>query len=450
MEQEQPSEQGLFEDLPIPEQPARSQLRAPRARVQEPNREQVELRAVDLESLLPADHKARIVWGFVQRQDLSSLYEPIQAVEGHAGRAAIAPQILLALWLYATLEAVGSARELGRLCEGHDAYRWICGGVGVNYHSLADFRVKQGAFLDRLLTLNLASLLAAGAVQMKRVAQDGMRVRAAAGAASFRRKPKLEHYLAQAQAQVEALKGELQADPGASSQRERAARERAAREREERIEQALARLPQLQARKRAQGKDPEEARASTTDPEATVMQMADGGYRPAYNAQLCTDCASQVIVGVDVSDVGSDMGQMLPMVEQLQARYDQRPEQMLVDGGFAKKEQIEQLAPHTQVYAPVQQPKQADRDPHQPLPGDGPGVAAWRERMGTDQGKLIYQERAASAECVNAIARNRGLTKFTVRGLNKVKVVLLWYAIAHNLMRAVVLLEGARGLANYA
>ena len=242
----------------------------------------------------------------------------------------------------------------------------------------------------------------------------------------------------------------MQADPGASSQRERAARERAAREREERIEQALARLPQLQARKRAQGKDPEEARASTTDPEATVMQMADGGYRPAYNAQLCTDCASQVIVGVDVSDVGSDMGQMLPMVEQLQARYDQRPEQMLVDGGFAKKEQIEQLAPHTQVYAPVQQPKQADRDPHQPLPGDGPGVAAWRERMGTDQGKLIYQERAASAECVNAIARNRGLTKFTVRGLNKVKVVLLWYAIAHNLMRAVVLLEGARSLANYA
>ncbi len=432
----------LFDDLPIPDARPAPPLKAA-ARVQRPNRNQIELRPSDLESLLSEDHPARLVWGYVEQQDLSPLYAGIKAVDGGCGRSAIAPEILLALWLYATLEGVGSARALARLCEVHDAYRWLCGGVQANHHTLSDFRVGQGAFLDRLLTANVASLLAAGAVTMKRVAQDGMRVRAHAGAASFRRKGRLQQFHAQARQQVETLKREVQDDPAATERRQQAARERAAREREERIARALAQLPKVEQIKQAQGKPASSARVSTTDAEASVMKMPDGGFRPAYNVQLATDTASQVIVGVDVVTRGSDLGQLAPMVGQLDERYARRPQEMLVDGGFAKHDDIERLAPTTTVYAPLPKPKDTGRDPHAALPDDSETIAAWRERMGTDEAREIYKERAATAECVNAIARNRGLQRFNVCGLDKVKSVLLWYALAHNLMR---LLELAPGL----
>lgn len=428
--------EGLFGVLPIPERaPGVREQRAAPVRVQWPNRLQMEMRPIDLEGLLAEDHQARLVWGYVERQDLSLLYARIKAVEGGVGRAPIAPEILLSLWLYATLEGVGSARALARLCEAHDAYRWLCGGVGVNHHTLSDFRVGCGEFLDRLLTANVAALLSCGAVTMVRVAQDGMRVRADAGAASFRRKARLQDCLAQAKAQVEALKREIEDDPDATNRRQQAARERAARAREQRIAQALARLPQVEQVKKANGESVDKARVSTTDAQATVMKMADGGYRPAYNAQLATDTRTQVIVGVDVITRGSDQGQMAPMVEQLEARYAQRPQEMLVDGGFTRLADIERVAARTTVYAPVPKPKDERRDPHTPLPGDSAAVAQWRVRMGADEAKAIYKERAATAECVNALARNRGLSRFNVRGLDKVKSVLLWYALAHNLMR---------------
>ena len=175
------------------------------------------------------------------------------------------------------------------------------------------------------------------------------------------------------------------------------------------------------------------------------MKMANGGFQPALNAQLATDTASQVIVGVELTNSGSDLGQLVPMVEQLRGRYEQTPREMLVDGGFAKREAIEQLAASTTVYAPVQQPKNSTRDPHEPLPTDSEAVAAWRQRMGTEEAKTIYKERAATAECVNAIARNRGLQRFSVRGLDKARSVLLWYALAHNLMRMVELAPGLVG-----
>ena len=280
---------------------------------------------------------------------------------------------------------------------------------------------------------------------MVRVAQDGMRVRADAGAASFRRKARLQGYLAQAKTQVEALKREVEDDPDATNRRQQAARTRAVREREQRIAQALARLPQIEQVKKANGESVDKARVSTTDAQATVMKMADGGYRPAYNAQLATDTQTQVIVGVGMTPRGSDQGQMAPMVEQLQARYAQRPQDMLVDGGFARLSDIEQVASHTQVYAPVPTPKDPHRDPHAPLPGDADAVAQWRMRMGTDQAKAIYKQRAATAECVNALARHRGLSRFNGRGLDKVKSVLLWFALAHNLMRIVDLAPAMAG-----
>ena len=410
------------------------------ARVRRAERHQMRLEAFALDGLLPEDHTARLVWEYVEGLDLSGLYAPIRSVEGKAGRDAVDPKILLALWLYATLDGVGSAREVDRLCVEHVAYRWICGGVSLNYHTLSDFRGGHTAFLDELLTQSVATLMHQGLVTLKRVAQDGMRVRASAGASSFRRCVTLETCQAEAREQVDSLRAELASDPSAGNRRREAARLRAARERSERIAKALGELPDVEGKKKPGEK--EKARVSTTEPEARVMKMGDGGFRPAHNVEMATDTASQVITGVDVVNAGSDLGQMGPMVAQHKARYARTPEEMLVDGGFAKKEDIERVsAPEngTTVYAPVQKPKKDDRDPHLPRPGDSEVIAQWRQRMGTEAAKAIYKERASTAECVNALARNRGLREFLVRGLAKVRAVVLLYALAHNLLRAVAL-----------
>jgi len=438
---QQKAEASTLFPIPDPQSPeSAAPVPTGRPRVQRANRHQVAMRTVALDALLPEDHQARLVWEYVKALDLGPLYEPIRAVEGHAGRNAIDPKILMALWLYATLDGVGAARQLDRLCRDHVAYQWICGGVSVNYHTLSDFRTAHPAFLDELLTQSVATLMHEELVTLHRVAQDGMRVRASAGAGSFRRRKTLEQCQAEAEEQVEALQKDLDADPGGSSKRQQAARRRAARERSERIRCALEELEDVESKKKAAEKD--KARTSTTDPEARVMKMGDGGFRPAHNVQFATDTESQVITGVDVVNTGSDQGQMGPMVEQHQDRYDKVPEEVLVDGGFAKREDIEKVSSPergTKVYAPVQKPKKDARDPHVPRPGDSETIAEWRRRMGTPEAKAIYKERASTAECVNAIARNRGLRQFLVRGLAKVRAVALWFALAHNLMRAVVL-----------
>lgn len=412
-------------------------------RVKCPQRDQIKFRACCWDELLPEGHQARIVWDYVQRLDLSPLYERIKAVEGRAGQSAIDPRIMVALWLYATLRGVGSARELARRCaaeHGELPFQWICGDVSVNYHTLSDFRTAHVELLDQLLTTSVAALMQEELVTMDRVAQDGMRVRASAGAASFRRRATLEEHLVAAQQQLEVLKAELHTDPAAGQRRQRAAQQRAARERTERLTKALGHFDEVAGKKKPGEQD--KARVSTTDPEARVMKMADGGFRPAYNVQLATDTQTQVITGVEVSNTGSDLGKLAPMVEQHEARYGETPDAMLVDGGFAKKEDITAVSPphgQTTVYAPVQKAKKQDVDPHTPRHDDSPAVAEWRRRMATPEAQEIYKQRAATAECVNAIARNRGLQQFHVRGSPKVKAVILWYALAHNLMREVAL-----------
>jgi len=409
----------LFDDLPVPAAPvtARRASAVGNARVIMPNRSQIELRPMDLESLLPESHRARLVWAWVERQDVSALYETIKVREGGVGRSAIAPQILLALWLYAILDGVGSARQLSRLVLEHDAYRWISGGVQVNHHSLSDFRVAHGAALDEMLSVSVAALMTAGAVKLQRVAQDGVKVRASAGAASFRRKGSLQDNLEQARARVRELKEQLDADPAQGSRRKAAAQQRARREMQQRLQQALDRLPELEQIKRRNGGKAEDARASSTDADASVMKMADGGYRPAVNTQLASDCDSQVIVGVEVSTAGSDMAQLAPMVDQVGQRCGKTPEQWLVDGGFPAHEQIDAVVDKTEVYAPVPEARakkdaqgnEIEQDKHAPKPEDSPAVAQWRQRMVTPEAKALYKLRAATAECVNAQARNRGL-----------------------------------------
>ncbi len=391
----------LFEGLAVPADSTAALKRStPKGtpRVQSAVRNQVELRACDLDSALPAEHQARAVWAFVQALDLQALYAQIRAVQGSVGRAPIDPAILMSLGLYATLDGVGSARELDRLCESDDAYRWLCGGVGVNHHTLGDFRVGHAQWLDGQLTRNVAALLSQGLVSMNRVAHDGMRVRAHAGAASFRRRETLGQPMQDAQAQVQALKQEVADDPGAGTRRVRAARQRAATEREQRIACALEAMDEIdksmsgkgkkrqadspqadpardetartepvpdsqpvgeqtaekQPKEAKQAKKPKEPRASSTDHEARVMKMADGGLRPAFNAQLAVDTGTMIVTGVDLINSGSDMNQMLPMHEQHQERYARVPDEWLADGGFAKHGHIEQLESRaTKVFAPV-------------------------------------------------------------------------------------------------
>ncbi len=440
----------LFE-LPAPEVPQPEGRTQPQqARVLRPVRNQVEWLPRSLDAWLPEDHPARAIWAFLERLDLSPFFASILSVVGHAGHPTTDPQVLLALWVYATSQGVGSARQIERLCREHDAYRWLCGGVPVNYHTLSDFRVAHQEALDQLLSEVLAALMDAGLLKLQHVAQDGVRVRASAGAGSFRRTASLECCLAQAQQQVAATAAQRDHPDPSGSARQAAARARAAKERQGRVEDALRRMPEIQAaKKRAQQVETKakkgkvtEARVSTTDPEARVMKMPDGGFRPAYNLQLATDQASQVVVGVAVDTTGSDSGQALPVVAQALRRTGRLPEAYLMDGGFAKREDITALEQQgVTVYAPPRPPRtpSSGRTKAERRPDDTPEVAHWRARMDTEAAKAIYKGRAATSECVNAHARRYGLTRLRVRGAAKVLSVLLWVAITHNLLRWIAL-----------
>src|SRR3954469_1827203 len=441
----------LFEGLPELVSPERGGGRGA-ARLRMVERRQVELRAISLEDLVPADHRVRLVWRFVEGLDLSGFQ---QGGGGQPGHPPAAPRILVALWLFATIEGIGSARAVARLCDEHIAYQWLCGGVGMKAKTLADFRVDHGTLLARLLVDRFTALVRPGVASLDRIAQDGVRVRASAGAASFRRDSTLEGCRSAAEQAVRDLRAEVKGDPGALSRRQAAARQRAAEERERRVREALAVTRELRAQQEEKARReaeraarqaatageaapakerPKEPRASTTDAQARIMKMADGGYRPAYNVQFASDTRSGAIAGVSVDTVGSDMGKMAPMNEALAADYGQRPGQHLADGGFAKLADIADLAhAGVVVYVPVPTPRNAERDRYAPLPGDPPEVAAWRERMNTDDAKAIYKERAQTAECANAQARNRGLKQFLVRGLEAVTATALWYALAHNM-----------------
>ena len=379
-----------------------------------PDRQQLQWLPRNLDEVLAQDHAARAIWGLLEKMDLSAFYGSIKATVERPGRPTTDPQVLLALWLLGTVvEEVGSARRLARLCQEHDAYRWLCGGVPINYHMLSDFRV----------------------------AQDGMRVRASAGASSFRRQETLEKHLKEARAQVARLAKEREhPDPGVS-QREQRARER--------VEQALDLLPQAQATKEGQERtlatpkrdQVTQPRVSTTDPQARVVKMPDGGFRPAYNVELATDRAKGIIVGVSVIREGTDAGQALPMEEQVVKRTGQHPQDYLMDGGFATRKDITALEErNVTVYSPVRLPRnKPEEEGYQPHYGDTPQVARWRQRMATEEAKAVYRGRGSTAEWANAQVSQHGVSRFTVRGLAKVTSVMLLVAVGHNLLRWVAL-----------
>jgi len=420
-------------------------------RLRRPERGQMAWVAQCGDDLVPPAHPVRRIWKVVERLDVSGFYATIKAREGVAGRDTTDPRLRVGLWLYACVRGIGGARELARQCEENLAFRWMCGGVTVNHRLLSDFRTDHGEALDALFTQVVASLVDKGVVKVHRISQDGLRVRVGAGASSFRGEERWQELLAQAQQHVEELRRQLEGPEGAGlTAQQRAARTRAAREKQQRLEEAIAQLPEVKKRheetvkragggrqgKKAQARKP---RVSTTEAEARVMKMANGGFNPAANVQLAGDTESRAALGVEVSKEGSDSaGLSAPMREQVEKRTGGKVREHLLDGGYVRYEDINEAADQgVALYLPPKGATNPERRGQEldPKPGDSEAVKAWKQRMASEEGKKIYKQRAATSETLNADLRTfRGLGRITVRGLAKIRCVALWCALAYNLM----------------
>ena len=430
-------------------------------RLRTPERRQMVMVMQCPDDLVSATHPVRRVAEVVEHLDLSGFCQPIKAREGVPGRDATDPKLLVSLWLYACVRGIGSARELARQCQENVAFLWLLGGVSVNHRLLSDFRTDHGEALDQLFTQVIASLVDKGVVKVSRISQDGVRVRVGGGASSFRREERLRKLLEEAKQHVAELHQQLDSPASAARKltaRQAAARKRAAREKQERVEQAIAQLPELKRRqqeaaKRAgQGKSGEkirnkEPRVSTTDAEARVMKMSNGGYNPAANMQFAADTESRAVVGVEVSNEGADSaGLSAPMRQQVEERTGGKVQEHLMDGGYLRTEDIEEAhAEGVALYVPPKPARNPEKRGHEldPKPGDSEAVRAWKERMKSGDGKEVYKQRAATSETVNAELRTwRGLGRITVRGLAKARCIALWCALAYNVMHFARLLGG--------
>jgi transposase len=421
-------------------------------RLRRPERRQIAMVVQCPDDLVSATHPVRMVEAVVKRLDISGFCESIKAREGVAGRDATDPALLVSLWLYACVRGIGSARELAKRCEESAPFKWLCGGVSVNHRMLSEFRTDHGDALDELFTQVIASLVEQGVVKVSRVSQDGVRVRVGAGASSFRREQTLEKLLQEAKQHVAELKQQLESPEHLAGMKAKqvAAQKRAAKEKQERLERAIAQLPELKkkqaeaAKAAGQGKSGQkirkrEPRVSTTDPEARRMKMPNGGFNPAVNVQLATDTESRAIVGVQVSSEGSDSaGLSEPMRQEVEERTGCTVEQHLVDGGYMRTKDIENAHEQgVELFVPPKPARNPEKRGHElePKPGDSAAMLAWKQRMASEEGKEIYKERAATSETVNADLRSyRGLTQIMVRGLDKAKCVALWCALAYNIM----------------
>ena len=325
---------------------AAGEVKRGRVRLKAIDRKQSCWRTVVVEDLLPADHLARAIWELVGQLDLSRYYAPIRAVAGVPGREHLDPRLMISLWILGYSEGIGSARELARRCEYQPAFQWLCGLEGVSYHALSSFRVDHGEELQALFVNHLAVLSSEGLIELSEVMHDGTKIRAQASAGSFRRSGTLQEHRQAAQQRVEELAAEAEAggDGGATpvSARQQAARARAVREKQERMEQALAELAEVQAAHPPARRDG--VRISETEPEARIMKQPDGGFGPSYNVQISTTARDKIIVGIAATQSGGDPPELVPAVTRIKAVFQQKPGAMVVDGGFATRGNVVALA----------------------------------------------------------------------------------------------------------
>ena len=417
-----------------------------RKSLQRASRNQIEFKIASLDELIPEDHRARDVWEFTSKLDFSSFLNEIKIPEGCKGPQTKDPRILMTLWLYATLEGIYSARQIDRLCREHHAFIWICGGILMNYHSLSDFRTRGGDKFLTLLQESIALIWKSGIWQPETIAQDGTRVKANAGSGLFKKEATLSEYLEEANLYIDKLERELKENPGAFSAREKAAKQRVNRERKERVEQAQAELEKYRNSRATSckanhhpftGEDRENLKISLVDPESRKMRMGDGGFRPAFNVQFATSTDKKVIVGVDVVNT-LDPGTLVPMMQQVAKTFEKigcpMAKDWLADSAYANKKDTagaEKFFSDVTLYSPpTGNNKHDDLTPRQ---SDNEAMAKLRKRMGTKEGQTKYKERSSTAEFANAVAKNRGMKEFLVRGLEKVMQMALLFAITHNM-----------------
>jgi len=419
-----------------------------KARVVVANRAQLSWDLINPDGWLAPDHRARLVVGFVETLDLTVLYDKVEAREGSAGRPAADPAVLFALWLLATMDGVGAARELDRLTSQDLAYRWVACGVPVNYHGLAEFRVAHADVLDDLLTETLAAFMAERLFDADEIVVDGTKIKASAGKSSYKRAPRLDEAEAAARAGVAALKAEVDADPAASSKRTQAARARGLRQTQERIERARGKLAEIEAEKAERAKrspkevaGQKEARASLTDPQARRMRCADGAVRASYNVQIAATTDHGFVTAIMATDRRNDSGLVRPMFEESEQRLGRPIKRVLADTGFAQVDDIAALGsrPEAPVGVYIHPPK--DRTDVKPATllvrqrereREPQTVKDWRQRMTTNEAEAIMKKRGR-IERVNGNFKNRGFGTLLVRGLAKVQAIGLWHALAHNL-----------------
>jgi transposase len=296
------------------------------------SREQMCWRAVDVERLIAEDHGARAIWELVGRLDLRGYHDGVGSNEKEGGRPAFDPQLLISLWVYAYSVGIGSAREIARRCEWDPAFQWLTGCAMVNYHTLADFRVARRAELDELFTQVLSLLSAEGLIPLQQVMQDGTKIRALASGKSFRRRCALHEHRERVREYVQQIgdcEGELP--------RVAAARQRAVRERQQRLEHAAAEMEKL-------GAGAAEPKVSISDPEARIMKQPDGGFAPSYNVQVSADAAHSLIIGIEVVQKGNDRQQLLPALDRIEQRLRRAPRQMVADGDYTTRANLEAMA----------------------------------------------------------------------------------------------------------
>lgn len=411
-----------------------------------PSRHQTEFNIACLDELIPEDHRARDVWEFTSNLDFSDFIHTVKLSEGCGGPKTKHPRILMALWLFATLEGVYSARHINRLCNEHHAYIWLCGGVSMNYHSISDFRTSGADKFRTLLQESVAIIWKSGVWQPETVAQDGTKVKANAGSGLFKKDATLSDYLEEANQLITKLEKELAENPGAFSAREKAAKQRAAKERKERIEKAQEELKKYRNGRKTSSKanhkafsekDSENLKASIADPECRKMKMGDGGFRAAFNVQFATSTDKKVIVGVDVVN-SLDPGTLVPMMQQVAAIFEkigcQMPKDWLADSAYANKKdaaEAEEAFSEVTLYSPPVANNK--HDALTPRETDNEAMVRLRKRMGTQEAEDKYKERGCTAEFANASTKNRGMKEFLVRGLEKAKQAAILYAITHNM-----------------
>lgn len=408
-----------------------------KVRTSEPQRAQGVIRFEIPEETLPTDHRARLLWGIVSQLELSSFLSEAKAVEGHQGRDQTSVQMLLTLWLYAISVNVGSGREIERRLASDPAFQWIVGDRRVGRTTLNEFRVRHPKAIEKVFTDVLGVLMSKGLVCLDVVAQDGTRVRASASSPSFRSASALSDCRRQAALHLRAVLA--QADETDDVQQQRA-REAKARDFQRRVDEAAAVVRELQ-----EGNFSEKTvRASTTDAEARVMKMPGSGFAPAYNVQLATagdpEGGARTIVGVRVTNVGSDYGSVGPMIDDIERKCGKRPTILLADNGHASSADIQAAADRGVTAFIAPQGRSMTKPPN---PREDPAVASWRERMRTDEAKQQMRGRASLCELSNAHIKTRfSMASLLVRGLTKVTCMVLLSALTANLVAHAAALSG--------